>query len=607
MAVQGRVTALFSPATSRSAILSSPRRVASAASVPKPCGAEERHPGEVGDDRLDRRRRRGYLRRAGAGRRPRCRRARARCAGRPRPDGQEHRRPDACGVGRHEGSVGHGVTRQRPVTTRRSERRGRRKTSSRAASSASEPSAVRPVRTSSPAWGRPTSETSLSSSIGPRRAVVRSGRSCPRLPLRPGHPRRTPAPTARRSPRTATVQSSWARTFIQPVSTRRNTRWSAGRVRARPVSRYAAPRRSATRAPCAAIHARSNRNTGPGGGRPAPRCRRARRPARRRRATKPSVAQQRHHRLRLAVRDVAQGPGEHRRDPAGHRRDRAEVDHRQPAVGQHHEVAGVRVGVQQADPGGRGEHRLDDRVPVPVAARPARRVPRRAARRASASGRAVEPLRDQHLRRRGDHGRHVQVLAVGELGGEGALVVGLGAVVELLQRARPQLAHHRPRVEPGHDQREQPREPLEHPQVRVQRLVGARVLDLDGDRPPAARSAPGAPGRCWRRRWARRRTRAAARATAGRAARRAPGARRARAAPGPGSAAGPARGGTARRARRASSTRRRPAPGRPSSRRRAAGRARRTAARRCVPWPRRTRRRRRRRRAGVPSPRRPGR
>jgi hypothetical protein len=38
-------------------------------------------------------------------------------------------------------------------------------------------------------------------------------------------------------PRTATVQSSWASTFIQPVRTRRNMRWSAGRVSARPVSR----------------------------------------------------------------------------------------------------------------------------------------------------------------------------------------------------------------------------------------------------------------------------------------------------------------------------------------------------------------------------------
>ena len=52
---------------------------------------------------------------------------------------------------------------------------------------------------------------------------------------------------------------------------------------------------------------------------------------------------------------------------------------------------------------------------------------------------------------------------------------------------------------------------------------------------------------------------------------------------GPWPAAGPARGGRARRARPASSTRRRPAPGRPSSRRRAAGRARRRAARRCAP------------------------
>jgi hypothetical protein len=63
-------------------------------------------------------------------------------------------------------------------------------------------------------------------------------------------------------------------------------------------------------------------------------------------------------------------------------------------------------------------------------------------------------------------------------------VVGLGAVVELLQGAGPQFPHHRPRVEPRDDQREQPGEPLEHPQIRLQGLVGARVLDLDRDGPP---------------------------------------------------------------------------------------------------------------------------
>ena len=104
--------------------------------------------------------------------------------------------------------------------------------------------------------------------------------------------------------------------------------------------------------------------------------------------------------------------------------------------------------------------------------------------------RAVQPLRHQHLRRRGDHARHVQVLPAAVLGPEGALPVGLGAVVELLQRARPQLPHHRPRVETGHDQREQPGEPLENAQVRLQGLVRARVLDLDGDLPPLRRARP---------------------------------------------------------------------------------------------------------------------
>ena len=42
-----------------------------------------------------------------------------------------------------------------------------------------------------------------------------------------------------------------------------------------------------------------------------------------------------HHRLLLAVRDVAQGAGEDVRDPVGHRRDRAVVDHRDAAVGLH--------------------------------------------------------------------------------------------------------------------------------------------------------------------------------------------------------------------------------------------------------------------------------
>ena len=243
------MTALFSPATSRSAIPSSPSRVASAASVPRPGGAEERHPGEVGDDRLDR----GAVGRTPAGR-VQGGDHRVDELGRGvqvdlAADGQDDRRPDARGVGRHEGGVGHGLHPNGPVTGASASgrpaagrpRRGRPVgLRARRAPRRVRPPRRRPsVRTSSPAWGRPTSEISLSSSIGSssvRPSSVGSLMSPSTRGAR-GHPSANAGTHCSTIPRTATVQSSWASTFIQPVSTRRNTRWSAGRVSARPVSR----------------------------------------------------------------------------------------------------------------------------------------------------------------------------------------------------------------------------------------------------------------------------------------------------------------------------------------------------------------------------------
>lgn len=58
----------------------------------------------------------------------------------------------------------------------------------------------------------------------------------------------------------------------------------------------------------------------------------------------------------LGDRELDQ-PSHRRRQALGQSRDQAEIDHAEPSVGQHQIVARVRVGVQQARPGGAGERK----------------------------------------------------------------------------------------------------------------------------------------------------------------------------------------------------------------------------------------------------------
>jgi len=82
--------------------------------------------------------------------------------------------------------------------------------------------------------------------------------------------------------------------------------------------------------------------------------------------------------------------------------------------------------------------------------------------------------------RRGDHLGDPDLGVVGQRGGEGALAVRLGAVVELLDHAVLQLVEQRAHVGAGYHHLQQLGEPLQGAQIGHQCLVGAGILDLDG-------------------------------------------------------------------------------------------------------------------------------
>jgi hypothetical protein len=70
------------------------------------------------------------------------------------------------------------------------------------------------------------------------------------------------------------------------------------------------------------------------------------------------------------------------------------------------------------------------------------------------------------------------------------LPVRLGAVVQLVEHPFAQLADHRPRVQPGNHEHEQPGEPLQGAQIGVEGEVAARILDLDRDLAPVGPHGP---------------------------------------------------------------------------------------------------------------------
>ena len=94
---------------------------------------------------------------------------------------------------------------------------------------------------------------------------------------------------------------------------------------------------------------------------------------------------------------------------------------------------------------------------------------------------ALDPLLDHHLRRAGHDVRDDEVRMVLIGLGERALVVGLQPVVEFHLGALDQLVDDALHVGAGGELLEHADHPLHGLQVGAQRLVGARVLDLDRD------------------------------------------------------------------------------------------------------------------------------
>ncbi len=93
--------------------------------------------------------------------------------------------------------------------------------------------------------------------------------------------------------------------------------------------------------------------------------------------------------------------------------------------------------------------------------------------------RALHPLLDHHFGRTGHDARHREVRVVLIRLGEGALVLGLQPVVQLHLGALDQLVDHALDVGARRELLEHPDQTLHGLEVGPQRLVGARVLDLD--------------------------------------------------------------------------------------------------------------------------------
>ena len=140
--------------------------------------------------------------------------------------------------------------------------------------------------------------------------------------------------------------------------------------------------------------------------------------------------------------------------------------------------------------------------------RPARSRTSCGARAANAS--RVSPSTSSLVRTRrvgslGDDLGHPDVVALAPQVGEQALVRGLAHVVALLERPRRQLADHVAGVERG-AQAGQPAQPPDGLDVGRDRVLDARVLDLDRD-PAGGGAARRGPGRSTPRRTARGRSR----------------------------------------------------------------------------------------------------
>ena len=158
----------------------------------------------------------------------------------------------------------------------------------------------------------------------------------------------------------------------------------------------------------------------------------------------------------------------------GQRGHRAEVDHGHPAVGHHHEVAGVGVAVHHSD----SRRSVEGQLEKPCAAQVA--LIGCALANDLRHRLALGPLAHHHLRCAADHVRDqkVRVALVGL--GERPLIVGFEAVVEFHLGALDQLIHHALHIGTGGELAQHRRHPTHGLQVGAQRLVSSGVLDLDG-------------------------------------------------------------------------------------------------------------------------------
>jgi len=144
-----------------------------------------------------------------------------------------------------------------------------------------------------------------------------------------------------------------------------------------------------------------------------------------------------HHALAIAIEGQPGQPAKRLREAAGQPRYRAVVDDAEAPVGQHPEVAGVRVAVQQPGPGRRRVVQQGEQGAGVIALGggavgddPRERF-------------ALEPLGDDDLGRAGDDAGDGDVRIVGEGGGERALRVGLEGIVEFLEYPLLELGQQR--------------------------------------------------------------------------------------------------------------------------------------------------------------------
>ena len=157
----------------------------------------------------------------------------------------------------------------------------------------------------------------------------------------------------------------------------------------------------------------------------------------------------------------------------GQRGHRAEVDHGHPAVGHHHEVAGVGVAVHHSDPRRGVEGQLEKPCTAEVALIGCALADNLRHRL------ALGPLAHHHLRCAADHMRDEKVrMALVGLG-ERPLIVGLEAVVQFHLGALDELVHHGLHVSTRRELFEHAGQPAHGLEVGAQCLIGAGVLNLD--------------------------------------------------------------------------------------------------------------------------------